>query len=182
MPNKTIIALGNYGYNWSDATNTADEVTFQEALISARESSTAPAFDPATRNPYFEYDEEDQSHHKVWFLDAVTAYNQMRAASGYKPAGFGIWRLGSEDPSVWSILGTQNSSPDVLRSIDYGYEVDFEGNGELLKVMSRPQRGARDLEVDSSSGFIKSEQFTALPSSYVVQRTGDRPGLLGADF
>ena len=181
-PAKTIIALGNYGYNWSDANNTADEMTFQEALINARESSTAPSFDAASRNPYFEYDEEDQSHHKVWFLDAVTAYNQMRAASGYKPAGFGIWRLGSEDPSVWSILGTQNSAPDSLRSIAYGYEVDFEGNGELLKVMSRPQKGARDLQVDSSNGFIKSEQFSALPSSYVVQRTGDRPGMLALTF
>ena len=179
---KTIIALGNYGYNWSDATTEADEVTFQEALISAHESDAAPLFDSASRNPYFEYDEEDNSHHKVWFLDAVTAYNQMRAASGYKPAGFAIWRLGSEDPSVWSILGTQNGSPDVLRSINYGYEVDFEGNGELLRVMSRPQKGARNLDIDAANGFIKSEQFTALPSSYVVQRTGDRPGLLALTF
>lgn len=179
---KTIIALGNYGYDWNDATKNVDEVTFQEALITARESNTAATFDPSARNPYFEYDEDDRSHHKVWFLDAVTAYNQMRAASGYKPAGYGIWRLGSEDPSVWSILGTQNSSPEELRSINTGYEVDFEGNGELLKVMSRPQKGARDLEVDPANGFIKSEQFTALPSSYVVQRTGDRPGLLALTF
>jgi cellulose synthase/poly-beta-1,6-N-acetylglucosamine synthase-like glycosyltransferase/peptidoglycan/xylan/chitin deacetylase (PgdA/CDA1 family)/spore germination protein YaaH len=180
---KTIIAIGNYGYNWSDANNTADEITFQEALINAHESSATPAFDPASRNPYFEYDEEDESHHKVWFLDAVTAYNQIRAASGYKPAGFGIWRLGSEDPSIWSILGTQqNSSADALRTINYGYEVDFEGNGELLKVMSRPQKGARNLDIDATSGFIKSEQFTALPSSYVVERTGDRPGLLALTF
>ena len=180
---KTIIALGNYGYNWSDAEASADEVTFQEALITAQESSASPTFDAATRNPYFEYDEEDQSHHKVWFLDAVTAYNQMRAASGYKPAGFGIWRLGSEDPSVWSILGsTGNASPDPLRSINYGYQVDFEGNGEVLKVVSRPQKGARNLEVDPVSGFIKSEQFTALPTSYVVERTGDHPGLLALTF
>ena len=182
-PAKTIIALGNYGYNWNDADSNVDEVTFQEALISARESEATPTFDPVSRNPYFEYDEEDQSHHKVWFLDAVTAYNQIRAASGYKPAGFGIWRLGSEDPSLWSILGTQqNNSPDALRTINYGYEVDFEGNGELLKVMSRPQKGSRNLEIDQSSGFIKSEQFTALPSSYVVERTGDRPGLLALTF
>jgi cellulose synthase/poly-beta-1,6-N-acetylglucosamine synthase-like glycosyltransferase/peptidoglycan/xylan/chitin deacetylase (PgdA/CDA1 family) len=180
---KTIIALGNYGYDWSDADKDVDEVTFQEALIAARESDTAPSFDPTTRNPYFEYDEEDQSHHKVWFLDAVTAYNQIRAASGYKPAGFAIWRLGSEDPSVWSILGTtQSISPDALRTINYGYQVDFEGNGELLKVVSRPQRGARELEVDAANGFIKSEQFTALPSSYVIQRTGDRPGFLALTF
>src|ERR1044072_483978 len=105
----------------------------------------------------------------------------MRAASGSKPAGFAIGRLGSEDPSVWSILGTQNSAPDSLRTINYGYQVDFEGKCELLKVMSRPQRGARELGTDAS-GFINSEQFTALPSSYVVQRTGDRPGMLALTF
>ena len=177
---KTIIALGNYGYDWSDADNKVDEVTFQEALIAARESDTAPSFDSTTRNPYFEYDDDDDTHHEVWFLDAVTAYNQIRAASGYRPAGFAVWRLGSEDPSIWSILGTQNNSPEALRTIDYGYDVDFEGSGELLKVVSEPQRGTRELELDN--GFIKSERFTAAPSSYVVQRTGDRPGLLALTF
>jgi cellulose synthase/poly-beta-1,6-N-acetylglucosamine synthase-like glycosyltransferase/peptidoglycan/xylan/chitin deacetylase (PgdA/CDA1 family)/spore germination protein YaaH len=179
-PAKTIIALGNYGYDWSDKDDDAREVTFQEALITAHESEATPAFDSAARNPYFEYTDDDESDHKVWFLDAATAYNEIRAASGFKPAGFGIWRLGSEDPSVWSILGTSQNSPDPLRTINYGYQVDFEGNGELLKVMSRPQKGARDLEVDN--GFIKSERFTALPSSYVVERTGDRPGLLALTF
>ena len=182
-PAKTIVALGNYGYEWNDANNNVAEVTFQEALINARDSDTAPSFDPTTLNPYFEYDEEDGSHHKVWFLDAATAYNQIRAASGYKPAGFGVWRLGSEDPSVWSILGTSdNNSADVLRTINYGYQVDFEGNGEVLKVVSRPQKGARNLEIDPANGFIKSEQFTALPTSYVVERSGDRPGLLALTF
>jgi peptidoglycan-N-acetylglucosamine deacetylase len=182
-PARTIIALGNYGYDWGDEENDVREITFQEALITARDSDASPTFDSDYRNPYFEYTEDNDSEHKVWFLDAVTAYNQIRAASGYKPAGFGIWRLGSEDPSVWSILGTtQNNSADALRTINYGYQVDFEGDGELLKVMSRPQKGARDLEVDATSGFIKSERFTALPSSYVVQRTGDRPGLLALTF
>lgn len=48
--------------------------------------------------------------------------------------------------------------------------------------MSRPQRGARELEIDTTNGFIKSEHFTSLPSSYVVQRTGDHPGLLALTF
>ena len=65
-PAKTIIALGNYGYDWADKDNDAREVTFQEALITARESQATPAFDPVTRNPYFEYTEDDQSQHKVW--------------------------------------------------------------------------------------------------------------------
>jgi cellulose synthase/poly-beta-1,6-N-acetylglucosamine synthase-like glycosyltransferase/peptidoglycan/xylan/chitin deacetylase (PgdA/CDA1 family)/spore germination protein YaaH len=181
-PAKTIVALGNYGYDWNDKNQDVDEVTFQEALIKAHESETNASFDASARNPYFEYDEDDGSHHAVWFLDAVTAFNEMRAASGYKPAGYGIWRLGSEDPSIWSMLGaSNNSSADALRSINYGYQVDFEGNGELLKVVSRPQKGVRDLEVDQA-GFIKSEQIKEMPTSYVIERAGDRPGLLALTF
>ena len=180
---KVIVALGNYGYDWSDADKEANELTFQEALITARESDAKPSFDPVSRTPYFEYDESDESHHKVWFLDGVTAFNEMRAASGFKPAGFAIWRLGSEDPSIWSVMGSSNPSADGLRQINYGYLVDFEGNGELLKVVSaQPQPGARTLEVDPSNGFIKTEEITATPSSYVIERTGDRPGMLALTF
>ena len=182
-PEKTIVAIGSYGYDWTEGASEANEVTVQEAVLGARDSEAKINFDPETRNPSYVYDEDDGSHHTVWFLDAVTAYNQMRAASGYKPAGYAVWRLGSEDPSIWSILGgSQVNSPDVLRRIVYGYDVDFEGTGEILKVMSRPQDGWRNLDVDPASGFIKSEDFVSTPSSYVIERSGDHPGLIALTF
>jgi cellulose synthase/poly-beta-1,6-N-acetylglucosamine synthase-like glycosyltransferase/peptidoglycan/xylan/chitin deacetylase (PgdA/CDA1 family)/spore germination protein YaaH len=181
-PAKTIIILGNYGYDWTEGEKEADEVTFQEALLHADESQAKPSFDPTSRNPYYEYYEDDDRKHTVWFLDSVTAYNQMRAASGYKPAGYAIWRLGSEDPSIWSLMDQTNASPDSIKEIAYGYQVDFEGNGEILKVRSRPQDGARTIDVDPKTGFIKSETFTATPSSYVIERTGDKPGLIALTF
>jgi cellulose synthase/poly-beta-1,6-N-acetylglucosamine synthase-like glycosyltransferase/peptidoglycan/xylan/chitin deacetylase (PgdA/CDA1 family) len=182
-PSKAIIVIGNYGYDWSDRDQEANELTFQEALVTAKESYTKPSFDQTSRTPYFEYDESDGSHHTAWFLDAVTAYNQIRAASGFKPAGFAIWRLGSEDPSIWSLLGnSQNASPGGLGEINYGYQVDFEGNGELLAVIARPQNGTRTVEVDPANGFIKNEEITRTPSSYVIQRTGDKPGMIALTF
>src|ERR1043166_5656610 len=69
-PSKTIVCVGNYGYDWTSAGGEAPEVTFQEAVLSARDSDATIKFDPATRNPHFDYDEEDGSHHSVWFLDA----------------------------------------------------------------------------------------------------------------
>ena len=184
-PAKTIIALGNYGYNWTEGSE-AKEVSFQEAVIDARDSSAQIEFDPATRNPHYEYDEEDESHHIVWFLDGVTAFNQMRAASGYGPAGFALWRLGSEDPSIWSVFGTNqpNPSPDALKRIVYGYEVDFEGTGELLKVQASPHDGERGLNIDPKTGFISSETYDNknIPSSYVIERSGDHPGSIALTF
>lgn len=185
QPAKTIICIGGYGYNWTRGETEADELTFQEAVLTAHESEATIAFDPATRNPYFQYEEEDGSYHTVWFLDAVTAYNQMRAASGYNCAGFALWRLGSEDPSLWSVFGSSRTgvaSTDGLRAIRYSYDVDYEGVGELLQVKSLPQDGARDFKRDAASGFITSENYTATPSSYVIQRAGDHPGLIALTF
>ena len=186
-PAKTIIAIGNYGYDWTEGEKTAKEMTCQEALITASESEVEQiVFDSQTRNPHYDYEEEDETQHHVWFLDAVTAYNQMRAASGFHPAGFALWRLGSEDPSIWSVFGTSNAnySPDLLRRIVYGYQVDFQGNGELLKVVARPHDGWREIRVDSTNGFIATETYDTknLPSSYVIQRSGDHPGLIALTF
>lgn len=184
-PAKTIVALGNYGYDWAGA-GKAKEVSFQEAVISAKDSEAQIEFDPATRNPHYEYDEEDESHHIVWFLDGVTAFNQMRAASGYHPAGFALWRLGSEDPSIWSIFGSDepNPSADALKRMAYGYEVDFEGTGELLRVQASPHDGERGVNVDPKTGFISSETYdnNKIPSSYVIERTGDHPGMIALTF
>ena len=44
-------------------------------------------FDAATNNPHFSYDEDDGTKHQVWFLDGVTAFNQIHAADPYQPGG-----------------------------------------------------------------------------------------------
>ncbi|PYS49571.1 MAG: polysaccharide deacetylase [Acidobacteria bacterium] len=183
-PAKTIVCIGNYGYDWTQGVDEAKEVTFQEAVLSASDSEAKVNFDPATRNPYFRYEEEDGSHHTVWFLDAVTAYNQIRAAGPYNFAGYALWRLGSEDPSIWSVFGSAHNaaSPDALAKIVYGYDVDYEGIGEILQVKTLPQEGTREIKADPSNGLITSEDYKVMPSSYVVQRMGDHPGLIALTF
>ena len=44
--------------------------------------------------------------HDVWFLDGVTALNQMRAAHALGIDTFALWRLGSEDRSLWAVWDT----------------------------------------------------------------------------
>ena len=184
-PARTIVCIGNYGYDWSSALREAPEVSFQEAVLSAHDSEARIRFDPATRNPYFTYDEEDGSRHTVWFLDAVTAFNQMRIAQGYHPAGFALWRLGAEDPSLWNVFGSaaqDSGAASDLSQIRYGYDIDFEGTGEILQVVAEPQDGSRAVVIDQATGRIKTEVYTATPSGYVIRRAGDRPGLVALTF
>ncbi|HEX3429938.1 MAG TPA: glycosyltransferase [Rhizomicrobium sp.] len=171
-PARTIIGVGNYGYNWSEGT--AEPISFQDAVIAARDSQARIAFDDQTNNPHFSYLEDDQSKHDVWFLDGVTAYNEIHAADPYQPAGYAMWKLGSEDPSIWSVLGRNYgaSAPEGLRKIPTSEDVDFEGEGEILKIEAEPAPGARTLDVDKDTGDIDDESYTTLPTPYVIRQAG----------
>ena len=68
-------------------------------MAAARDNSATVLFDPATNNPHFSYSDMD-GEHQVWFLDGVTAFNQIHAADPYRPAGYALWKLGYEDPSI----------------------------------------------------------------------------------
>src|ERR1019366_4761402 len=93
-PGKSILALGAYGRDWNDAGNklASRELTFQDATVQ---------FDSVSLNPYVTYTDSAGVDHVAWFLDGVTAWNQARAGVDLSAAGSAIWRLGSEDPSIW---------------------------------------------------------------------------------
>lgn len=181
-PNRVIVALGAYGYDWSKG-KTAEDVSFQEAMGIAKDSGADIAFDPVTQNPHFSY-EEDNFLHQVWFLDGVTAFNQIHAADVYEPYGYAVWRLGSEDPTIWSVLARPYGAPAPagLSVIGSGQDVDVEGKGEILQVTSSPAAGARELDIDKVNGDINDETYLKLPQAYVIQRYGALPNKIALTF
>ena len=79
-------------------------MTTQEAWQAASDSDAKIDLDDPSLNPHFAYDDEDAHvRHQVWFLDAVTALNEMRVARALGIQTFALWRLGSEDDSIWKI-------------------------------------------------------------------------------
>jgi poly-beta-1,6 N-acetyl-D-glucosamine synthase len=182
---KLVIGIANYGYDWKKGQEWADPLTYQEALLLAQKfrGDEKPHqvidFDSEKLNPTFWYDDYDGGEHEVWFLDAVTAANQWSLAESYGIRGLGIWVLGSTDPSIWSFVqrnpyGTR-PNPGVLNLIEFPYDVEFVGDGEILHVEKLPAKGRRSLEVDPKTGLIVDEAYESFPSSYVIQRTGYKP-------
>ena len=182
-PARTIVAVGSYGYDWVEG-QSAEDLTFEEAVLSARDSEADIDFDPETENPHFSFIEDNGQRHDVWFLDGVTAFNEIHAADAYHPAGYALWRIGSEDPSVWSVLGRSYDAPapDDLKVIGNSEDIDFEGEGEVLRVAERPAPGTRTLEIDKDTGGIVDQTYTKIPTPYVIQRTGAKPGKLALTF
>ena len=184
-PAHTVVALGAYGYDWTAGKHgLADAVTFHEAMVLAHDAGVDVASDPDSLNPHFAYRDDAGLDHTVWFLDAVAAFNQVRAADPWRPMGYGLWRMGSEDPGVWTVLGRPYgaASIEALRTVRAGPDVDFDGTGEVLKVTATPQAGRRSLSADPAMGLIAAEHYDVLPTGYVIQRYGAHPGLVALTF
>src|SRR6202007_1776889 len=149
-------------------------VSVQEAWLGARDSEADIDFDSDSLNPHFSLLDEHNLHHDVWFLDAVTALNQMRAAQTLGIQTFALWRLGSEDRSlwrVWDVPGEANA-PDRLKDVPPGQDVDMEGEGEILRIEAKPSDGLREISIDQDTGLIDDESFKSLPEPYRVARYG----------
>ena len=181
-PNRTVVALGAFGYDWSRK-GKADNLSFHEATLAAHDSEATISFDPAALNPTFRYS-EDGTDHTVWFLDAATLYNQVRVADAWRPRGYALWRMGSEDPGVWKVLGQPFGAARTapLETMAPAPDVDFNGTGEILNPTAMPTAGHRTLTTDPHSGLITGERFDKIPTAYVVQRLGAHPGEVALTF
>jgi cellulose synthase/poly-beta-1,6-N-acetylglucosamine synthase-like glycosyltransferase/spore germination protein YaaH/peptidoglycan/xylan/chitin deacetylase (PgdA/CDA1 family) len=178
-PNKTIIAFGGYGYDWiTNATGKpplADAVTFPEAMQRARDSDATIDFDPNSLNPTFSYQNDDGLKHEVWFIDATVIFNQIKVSDGFKPRGYGLWRLGQEDPGIWNLLGKPYGAvrPVGLNALEQETgEPDFIGAGEILHVSGLPSPGRRSFTVDPATGLISDETYDVFPKPYMITRYG----------
>jgi cellulose synthase/poly-beta-1,6-N-acetylglucosamine synthase-like glycosyltransferase/peptidoglycan/xylan/chitin deacetylase (PgdA/CDA1 family) len=119
-------------------------------------------------------------------LDGVTAANERRLALERGVRGTAVWVLGTEDPSLWSMLdrrdnGMLGDSLSLART-SFPYDVEFQGDGELLSVASLPQAGERALERDPSTGLFSDEQYLRYPTSYLLHRQGFRDHALALTF
>src|SRR3984957_2839058 len=188
---KLICAIGNYGYDWvrkpkhgklpPDVRDT--NVSVQDAWLVARDSEEDIDFDGDSSNPHFSYMDEANRRHDIWFLDAVTALNEMRAAQQLGIQTFALWRLGAEDRSLWRGLVAPGGThgPDRLKDVLPGQDVDMEGQGEILRIEDRPANGKREITVDSS-GLIEDETIDPLPEPYRVARYGYNPKAVAITF
>ena len=201
---KLICAIGNYGYDWTlsipdpkDRKHPKPKVVDAEDLPHVsevwRRAVDADAdlnLDYDTLNPHFEYiDEDANQRHVVWFLDAVTALNELRAARALKLRTFALWRLGEEDSSIWNIWD-HPSSPDSLKAlgtVQPGHDIDTEGDGEIIRITGLPKNGKRSVELDTDEPharkqLIIDEHMDVYPNTYTVQQYGYHPNQVALSF
>jgi len=176
--NKIICAIGSYGYDWALNAKTkkvlsVDTNNVQEEWLHARESEATIDLHSDSLNPHFAY-MDDNTEHQVWFLDGVTVMNEMRAARDLGIRTFALWRLGSEDRSLWSVWDnpSEPNAEQKLKNVPPGEDVDREGFGDILYVNKQPKPGERDVTLDADTRMVVEETMTVLPEPYELNQYG----------
>ena len=216
---KLIVSIGNYGYDWTlpfpplpipprkgshrppkplpPKPETVNDdlsvamISTQDAWQRASDAGADVTLDDASLNPHIAYDDEDAKvRHQVWFLDAVTALNQMRVARALGLQTFALWRLGYEDASLWRIWDNPLAGDPTqeLANLAPGQDVDTEGDGDILRVTGLPQNGHRTLTMDDDNTIpaqyrsVVSESMESYPLPYTVSQYGYHPKEVAISF
>jgi cellulose synthase/poly-beta-1,6-N-acetylglucosamine synthase-like glycosyltransferase/peptidoglycan/xylan/chitin deacetylase (PgdA/CDA1 family) len=113
----------------------------------------------------------------------------MRAARGLGLQTFALWRLGEEDSSLWSVWDkpTNPASLEALGEVQPGYDVDDEGEGDIIRVTGQPQPGKRIIEVDTDEPdprkkLITDEHMDVYPRTYTIEQYGYHPKEVALSF
>ncbi|MEO6524099.1 MAG: glycosyltransferase [Mucilaginibacter sp.] len=180
---KVILVVGAYGYDWPE-NSIGTPITYPQAISTAFEHKSKIIFNPESANLHYTYTDLNKTPHSVYFTDAVTNFNIMRMADDWSTAGIALWRLGSEDPRLWSFFD-KNLSLDSLKKtgvdtskltkVGLNDKIDYAGDGEVLDLVTTPSKGLINITLDPKTFTITQQNYVKLPTKYQIRKYGYAP-------
>ena len=184
-PEQWVAALGAYGLDWNETKEKVETLSFVDVMaranLSIAENVTleAPHFSPSFH--YLSgFDEKEE--HEIWFLDAITFFNQLKIIAPHALGGIALDRLGEEDPGVWKALkliskmtveGRDEPSIqelDGLEILSLKNEVASIGTGDFLSLGDEPSQGCRSMHLESTG--LMSSCYEDFPRPACVYHQG----------
>ncbi len=99
---KIILGVPAYGYDWPQS-GRGRAVTYSQAIETASRHGVRVQWDDTAKVPYYRYG----AGREVWFEDRSSLSHKLELVKKYGLAGISIWRLGQEDPGIWTVIREQ---------------------------------------------------------------------------
>lgn len=104
MPaSKVVMGLAGYGYEWGPGLGNA--VSFAQVEDRVSKYGAQPRWDAASQSPYLIY-WKGSSKYTVWYENNLSTAAKMNLVNEFGLRGAALWRLGVEDPVIWSRISS----------------------------------------------------------------------------
>lgn len=103
-PEKILLGIPGYGFDWKAKETNPAYLSYSQAVVTAASRGVKILWDDQGEVPYYKYWDYDGQEHQVWFENASSLTHKLEIVDRYTLKGMAIWRLGLEDPGVWTVL------------------------------------------------------------------------------
>ena len=176
---KLVIALGGFGMDWISGRPDPEYLNFFDITEAVARHGGSIELDQESLNSVASFSDAQGQRHQIWFLDALSAHNQLAQIPLDQIGGIALWPVSGGDVGVWDLLSPgvpiANATPSILQEIKPAPHVRYTGKGPLLTVQNAAAPGRRDLEVDEESGLITGVNYLELPQAFTVALSGTLP-------
>ncbi|MGE6261338.1 glycosyl hydrolase family 18 protein [Heyndrickxia sporothermodurans] len=106
--NKILMGQNLYGYDWTlpftPGKDVAKAISPQQAIRLASKYNVPINYDSTAQAPTFEYEDENNKKHKVWFEDARSIQAKFDLIKELNLRGMSYWKLGLSFPQNWLLI------------------------------------------------------------------------------
>lgn len=111
-PEKIILGLPAYGYDWSVSTAKAYSLDKINSFLSTM-LVTESSYDTTSLSPYIKYIDSNLVSHTVWYENNESIATKASLVNEYFLGGVAIWRLGLEHNEYLSSVMSAVNLPDI---------------------------------------------------------------------
>lgn len=103
---KILVGIAGYGWNWGAQGTKALYSSYALTKYHQQKAKAPIHWDNQSQAPYFSYTDEQNIPHHVWFENSYSLRFKLQLVKKYDLQGIAIWRLGLEDPAVWTTISS----------------------------------------------------------------------------
>lgn len=103
-PTKLFMGVAGYGYDWSS--KGVEALDYHAVQNLQQKFNATVVWDDQSQTPHFSYTGADGVQHQVWYENGDSTKAKLALVNKYNIAGIALWKLGDEDPRVWTEMKT----------------------------------------------------------------------------
>jgi len=153
---KILLGVPVYGFDWTKGKSWPKYSSYEMTMETVKSKSLQVSWDDKYKVPYINY-WDSNGQKEIWFENASSFSYKINLASKYGLKGIAIWRIGMEDPSIWSVVSGNINVQKISNQDIFDAKKLYTSNDNLMMNIGEQSNKSYILEITNQRG-VKTSQ------------------------